>query len=546
VEQTARSRPPTRAYHLRKADYLARLGDPASADRERRAADRVEPTTASEHFLAGHERYKRGEPIAAIRSFNDALRLQPDHFWAQCLSAICWLQLKRPVEAGAGLNACLKRDPEFAWLYILRGYASSLIPENAGPEEVAIRFEAAQSDYRVAMERLERKPNDELRYIVLVNRGVLQFQHAMLDQAATDLQAAIRLNDRSYQAYAEVAAVRRKQGKLDEAAEQFSRAIARQPDYAPLYRARAAVVLARKASTAAQRAQALEDLDRAIRLEKPGSPELALAHTDRGRLLALDHRDAQALAAWDAALTVVRDYPQAHSLRIDLLFKLKRYDDVIRSCDALVARGKATPAIYELRSLARSELKDFPGAIEDVTHALALRPDRAKLLSRRGWLFIVSDAPRLALHDFEAAIRLDPSMGDAYNGRGFARLHLGEHREAVADAEKALGQGEPTSLLLYNAARVYALAAVVAAGEVRKKGQETVTLVARYQDRATGLLREALKRMPDDQRASFWRDLLPSDPALRALRRRLSALDRLGDGQKSSVAPAGSGWPKAG
>jgi len=521
VEQTARLRPPTRAYHLRKADYLARLGDPASADRERRAADRVQPTTVSEHFLAGHERYKRGEPLAAIRSFNDALRLQPDHFWAQCLSAICWLQLKRPIEAGAGLNACLKRDPEFAWLYILRGYASSLIPENAGPEEVAIRFEAAEADYRVAMERLERKPNDELRYILLVNRGLLRFQHAMLDQAATDLQAAIRLNDRSSQAYGELAEVYRKQGKPDEAVGEFGRAIQRKPDYAPLYRGRAAVNLARQELTPAQRAQALGDLDHAIRLEKPDNPVLARDHTNRGRLLALDHRDALALAAWDAALKVVRDDDEAHRLRLDLLRKLKRHDDVIRSCDALIARGKATPAIYELRGLARAELKDFPGAIEDVTNAMALRPDRAALLSRRGWLYIVSDAPRLALHDFQAAIGLDPSIGDAYNGRGFARLRLGEHRDAVADAEKALGLGEPTSHLLYNAARVYALAAIVAAAEVRQKGQETVTLVARYQDRATLLLREAVQRMPDDQRASFWRDVVPADPALKAIRRRL-------------------------
>ena len=257
---------------------------------------------------------------------------------------------------------------------------------------------------------------------------------------------------------------------------------------------------------------------------------LARDHTNRGRLLALDHRDADALAAWDAALEVVRDYDEAHRLRLDLLLKRKRYDDVIRSCDALIARGKATPAIYELRGLARSERKDFPGAIEDVTNAMALRPDRAALLSRRGWLYIVSDAPRLALHDFEAAIRLDPSIGDAYNGRGFARLRLGEHRDAVADAEKALGIGEPTSHLFYNAARVYALAAVVAAAEVRKKGQETVTLVARYQDRATGLLREALKRMPEDQRASFWRDVVPADPALRALRRRVSSLGPPGEG----------------
>ena len=176
---------------------------------------------------------------------------------------------------------------------------------------------------------------------------------------------------------------------------------------------------------------------------------------------------------------------------------------------------------------------------------MALRPDRAALLTLRGRLFIVSDAPKLALHDFEAALRLDSTNSDAYNGRGFARLRLGEHRAGVADAEKALSIGEPTAEVLYNAARVYALAAVVAAADARKKGQQTVIRVVRYQDRATELLREALKRMPEEERASFWRDIVPADPALKALRRRVSSLDGRA-AQKFPHAPAGRGWPKAG
>ena len=545
LDQAARMRPPTRAYHLRRADCLARVANQAAATQERRAAEQIQPTTAFDHFLIGQEAYKRQDPITALRHFDRAIQQQHDQFWAHCLSALCWLQLKGPVQAKYSLNTCLEREPEFAWLYILRGFASSRIRATS-PQESALVFESAAADYDRARAILDRKPNDELRYILLVNRGLLRFQHAMLDQAATDLQAAIRLNDRPSQAHATLAEVYKKQGKPEEAVREFGQAIQRKPDYAPLYRGRADVNLARQELTPAQRAQALGDLDQAIRLEKPDNPVLARDHTNRGRLLALDHRDADALAAWDAALKVVHDYDDAHRFRLDLLLKLKRHDDVIRSCDALIGRGKATTAIYELRGLARAELKDFPGAIEDVTNAMALRPDRVALLSRRGWLYIVSDAPRLALHDFQAAIRLDPLNGDAFNGRGFARLRLGEHRDAVADADKALGIGEPTSQLFYNAARVYATAAIVAAAEARKKGQDTVTLVARYQDRATGLLHDAVKRMPDDQRASFWRDVIPADPALRTLRRRVSALDGSVDGLKSSLAPAGRELPKAG
>ena len=199
----------------------------------------------------------------------------------------------------------------------------------------------------------------------------------------------------------------------------------------------------------------------------------------------------------------------------------KQYAEINRSCSALIARGKPSAAVYELRALARAELKDFSGAIDDLTYAIALRPEQAALLSQRGWLYIVADAPRLALHDFEAAIRLDPSGADAYNGRGSARLRFGEHREAVADAEKALSLGKPDPQLFYHAARVYALAAVVVAAEVSKNGRESLILKAHYQERAATLIGEALKQMPEAERAGFLRDVIETDPSLRVLRRRV-------------------------
>jgi tetratricopeptide (TPR) repeat protein len=542
LDEAARLRPATRAYHLRRAACLTRAGDATAAAEERRAAAALKPATPFDHFLLGQEAYKRQEPIEALRQFDRAIRLQPAQFWAHCLSSLCWLELKGFVQAKASLNTCVEREPGFAWLYILRGFASSQFPAHS-PEEAALGFANAEADYDQAQAILERMPNDELRYVLLVNRGVLRLQHDMLDQAATDLRAAIALDGRRYSAYESLSAVYRKQHKPDQALEEFGNAIERKPDWAPLYRGRADVNLARKDPTSDQRAEALGDLEQAIRFEKPDNPVLARDHTNRGRLLALDHRDVDALAAWDAALKIVPDFSEAHRLRLQLLLDRKRFDEVIRSCDALVAREKATPDIHVLRGLARAELKDFAGAIEDVTSAMPRRADKPALLCRRGWLYVVSEAPRLALPDFEAAIRLDPALGDAYNGRGYARLRLGEHRDAVADAEKALGLAEPTAPVFYNAARVYALASVVAAADVRKKGREAATLVARYQDRAAELLREVLARMPESERASFWHDVVPADPALRAISRRVPAEEGSGDVQKGA---GKRGWQKAG
>ncbi len=389
------------------------------------------------------------------------------------------------------------------------------------------------------MKLLEQKPNAELRYALLVNRGVLGLQRGDLDNAGEFLRQAIQLDGTHYLAHATLAAVRQRQGRADEALALFARAIERRPDLAALYRDRAGVVLSIKSPTKVQRMQALTDLDRAIRLEKPNSPLVARDHTSRGKLLAAEGRDAEALAAYEAAIERVRDDPDAHRLRLDLLLRLKRHDDVIRSCDPLIARGKATAAIYELRACARADPRP-PGAIEDFTSAVALGGDRPKLITLRGWAYIVADAHALALHDFREATRLDPANADAYNGRGLARLRLGQHHQGVADAETAVRLGAPTTELYFKSARVFALAAIVVAAEARKKGPESVFLVTRYQDRAADLLRGAIRMCPADRRSWFLKEVILADPDLKTLHRRLTSMDLAGP---VSEAPNRKGGP---
>jgi serine/threonine protein kinase len=541
LDQAARLRTPTRAYHLRRAACLVRMGDKGGAEKERREADRLPPTTAFDHFLAGQELYQRQEWNAAIREFGAALHLKPDYFWAHALSAICCMQLRQSFPAKAELNACLQSQPGLPWLYLLRGIASQqiavlarLAAENTTTGGQTLRtgmqlqLADAEADYGRALDLLQKKPNDDVRYAVLVNRGLLWLERRDWERAVADLQTAIGLDGRHYQAYETLAQVRRRQDRPDEAVELFSRAIALRPELAPLYRARAEVELARKDPTPAQRARALTDLDQAIRLGAKQNPLLVASdHTNRGRLLHLDHREKKALAACDAALKLVPTHADALRLRLDVLLALKQYDDMIGPCDALLAQGRPSADLHELRGLARAGRMDYAGAIEDDTRALALRPGSVPLLARRGALYLVTDASRLALRDFAEVIRLDPAYGDAYIGRASARVRLGEHQQAVADVEKALRLGKPTASMFYNAARVLSQAAAAAGSEVRKKGQVAVAQVNRYQDRAVELVQEALKLLPPEKRAAFLKEVV-QDPDLRALRRRLRSVSPAG------------------
>ncbi len=538
LDQAALLRAPDKTYHLRRASYLAKTGNAPAAEAEQRAADATPPSSPVDHFLAGWDQFKRRDFASANRHFDLTLQRQSDHFWARCLSALCSLQLKQGLLAKERLTGCIRSEPDDPWLYIWRALASMQVAVATEKEETDHQFQHALDDFGQVTLMLAQKPDNLLRWVLLVNRGNLFVQHAEWEKAFADFHAAAGLDSQRTDAFVGLGMVYKRQHRLNEASEQFTRAIALQPETAALYRARAEVELARDDPTPAQSATGLSDLDQAIRLESPANLVLALDHTRRAKLLHDAHRLPEALSACEAALKVDRDRNDAHLLRIQVLLDLKRYDEVTRSCDALLAKDKPSAAIYELRGLARSDLKDFAGAIEDHTQAIALEPGRALLFLRRGDLYLVSDAPKLAKHDFDEAIRLDPSNSDAVSGRAAVLVRLGQHREAVEDTERALRLSVPTGLRLFSAARIYARAAAVVAASVRSRPRESVNMVEQYQERGTSLLREAVNKAPANERAAFWRDVVQSDPdpAMNALRRRLRASDW---NAQASVSPGG-------
>jgi tetratricopeptide (TPR) repeat protein len=435
------------------------------------------------------------------------------------LLAICDLNARpaQPAEAKAYLTACLQTHADLPWLYLLRGFASGQSGAAAPTrEEAADEFEAAEADFRDA---LRRDPAGRFRYALLANRGLIRFQGQRWEDAAADLREAIGLNPRQYSAYVTLAQVYRKQHRLDQALEQLGRAIALKPDSAALRRTRALWNLERPHATSAVRAATLIDLEEAIRRGSPGSPELARDNVKRGYVLLLDGRPAEALNACEMALYIHPSDAEARRLRLTALLKLRRYDQVIDSCDAYLRSGRTSPELLELRGLAKVKRDDFAGAIDDYTVALSLRPAVSSLYCRRGWAYLVSGAGQLARRDFEEAIRLDPSSGEAYGGRGSALVVLGQFREAAADAEESVRRGVAEPRTLYNAARILAQAAEGASGEVGRRGRSNVTTVRRFQDHALQLLDQALQRTAPDQRARFWRDVVQTDQALRFIRR---------------------------
>jgi serine/threonine protein kinase/Tfp pilus assembly protein PilF len=487
LEQALRFGAATRAYHLRRARYLDQRGDKLAAAEADKAAQGAAVVHVLDHFLVADEFYRRENYAEAIEEFNQVLERKPGHFWANYFNALCLLRQRRHAEARTQLSACLARRDDYVWLYIWRAYAQGEMQA----------FDAADADYQKAL----KLPLDEYaRYVLFVNRGVLRVQQGRFDHAIADLKTAIALKPKEYQAYVNMALVYRGLKNLDLALDQLNRAVELEPALARVYRLRARLHLERN-----EPALALTDFDRAIEREDPKSPFHADDLVDRGRLLLRDRKYAAALESFDTALTLNKDHGPGQRLRAEALFHLGRYPDVVKAFDRYLEKGKELESVYRGRGLARAELGLYPSAIEDYTRALELNATSA-VHTYRGWAHLVCEAPKLALRDFELAIKLDPKNGDACSGRGFIRASQGQHADAIRDAEASLKHGPKSARLLYNAARIYAQC-----GEANALP-------------ALELIEQALFMLAPEQRAAFWATHVRNDAALQAIRRHVRFL----------------------
>jgi tetratricopeptide (TPR) repeat protein len=463
LERARQLGPETRAYHLRRAHFLQRLGEQKEATRARERAASLPLEGALDHFLLGEEQYRRGDWGQATDSFNRALGLQPGHFWAQFFLAVCHLKGQHWEAAKAGLNACLAQQPDFVWAYLFRSVANDRL--HALPQ--------AEADFQKA---LQLNPNEDARYVLLLTRGILRFNQKELERAAADFRSARALKPNQYNAYLNLAHVHLARGHFEEAAEQVKAA---------------------------------------LRLRPPIRVVIGY-HVERGRNLLREKRYEEALRACEAALELSPQQTLPCEIRGRALLALGRYRQAETSFDEYLRKGgEQTSDLFRGRGLARMKLGKYPEAIEDYTRALEQAAD-GEIYQHRGWAHFFSDAWKLALRDFSRALDLDPEAGDAYTGRGLARVMLGHYRDAVADAEAALARKPATPEMMHNLACIFAQSAACAEADLPEKHRKS--LADGYRGRALQAVHQALAMVPPEQRCSFWQDRVLPDSALAPIR----------------------------
>jgi tetratricopeptide (TPR) repeat protein len=382
-------------------------------------------------------------------------------------------------------------------------------------------YPEAEADFATALGLLKEQPDPEALYALYNNRAVTRLGQKDHTRSVQDLRLAIAVQPEQYQAHFTLSQVYQAGKKvpealasLDKALEVAGKLFARKEldvgTLLVLHRHRYRLHLERGDTHSA-----LAELRTMLALPGLEARARARVQRDRGHLLFRAGKLDDALTAYDDALKSDPREANVVRWRAELLLKQKRYREAVAGFDRyLDGGGKPLARIYRGRALARVQLGQHQAAVGDFTLALALEPDDLGLRLQRGRTYLACQAWRLAAQDFDAVLQRDARSAAAYQGRGTARLHLGQLREAADDAEQLARHAGKDAALLFGGACL--LAQVAGQIDGSKPGEARRNRLL-FQDRAVALLREVLDRVPAGERGDFWRKTVQREETLRPL-----------------------------
>jgi tetratricopeptide (TPR) repeat protein len=173
-------------------------------------------------------------------------------------------------------------------------------------------------------------------------------------------------------------------------------------------------------------------------------PDYPPAFYFKGLALQSQGKFQEAIAAYRHAIQL---HPQKSSLvwiaQADALQNLQRHREAIAAYQQALSQDSCAALALSGQSVAWATLGQQQRAIACCNQAMALSSNDAKVLTHWGLVLLMGKRLQDAVQQFDAAIALQPDLGQAWYGRGSALLRLGEDQEAIASLEQALLHSTP-------------------------------------------------------------------------------------------------------
>lgn len=511
-----------------KARYLGTAGESEASDLTLQEAQDFKPVTSLDFYFLAEEFRRENDFQNALNHYRRALQIDPNNFWSLYQMGLCHMLDGEPAAAVAAYTVCVSLRPEEAICYVSRGTAYGDINQT----------DDALSDFEKAREL------DPDFWAVFLNRGAVHLARKDYQAAEADFRKVIELRPQLAGPHHNLSMVYEAQQRYAEAEAEATAAISLDDSYFKALGTRAIARLQQGDS-----AGALADFTKVIELDQDPVRQ-AEAWKQIGLIHHRAERWAPALNAYDRSLTGNDADPATHRLRAETLLALNRDQDAVDAFGLyLELGGEPVADVFRARSLAQQKLGRFRESLADVARALELEPRASNMLVRRGWAMLL-EANKLAEADFDAAVAANPENPDAWNGRGYARVMMGNVPGAIQDAEAGLkramvqagSQGAAAWPNIYNAATIYAQAVRVVnadgkiSAEIREKNVRQLTI------RSLQIIMQAVQVGGASQQAAIVQTV-QSDTALDPVRS--SAEFRQVFGPREPERPEGSGAGEA-
>jgi tetratricopeptide (TPR) repeat protein len=322
----------------------------------------------------------------------------------------------------------------------IRGYTLSLAGDHkAAAEELGRAFAKHPAQPQVAMllgeellqlgrypealdvldKAIELTPNDPLAH---ARRGQVLLEENELKAAIEELRRAVALDPSQPWMHAQLGEALQRDEQFDEALKHLEQCLQLAPDNAWALGTRGQVF-----ATLGRLQAAAADLRRAVDLD----PSLIWSFAELGRVLLRLRKHGDALAALDQALAIQkRATRQGSATRLDP----RRHAEVLQTkADVL------------------QNLGDHAGAAKALRAAIALARDHAGLHAELAENLRLLGRYKEALTSANRAIKLEPTLANAWGTKGAALAAIGGRRrrdEAVKAVERAmsLGKGDASTM----------------------------------------------------------------------------------------------------
>ena len=218
------------------------------------------------------------------------------------------------------------------------------------------------------------------------------------------------------------------QGKLEEAKEEFEKALKVDPFY----------------ESAKSTLKVIEDVNnQKIKINTAIMYFKGISYAVKGQW-------AEAISDYNKAIEINPSFATAYTGRGYAYLNKGQYDKAISDFNKAIEINPRDAIAYNGRGIAYYKKGQYDKAIFDYSKAIEINPRFANAYNNRGWTYHLKGQHDKAISDYDKAIEINPRLAMAYNNRGIAYDAKMNTKKACSDWKRACELGDCSSWGIVN------------------------------------------------------------------------------------------------